>query len=81
MQDYFAAQHLREASPASYERYRAENPNSLLWVFHTTGLDGSKVAVISDKGAQLQQDLEILHKSGKTDPHLEQLSAWWQSSR
>src|SRR2546422_1581244 len=81
MQDYFAAQHLRETSPATYERYRAEKPNSLLWVFHTTGLDGSKVAVISDKGAQLQHDLEILHKSGKTDPHLEQLSAWWQSAR
>jgi MFS family permease len=81
MQDYFAAKHLRDTSPQTYERYRAEKPNSLLWIFQTTGLDGSKVAVISDNGKQLQQDLAILQNTGKTDAHLQQLNSWWQSSK
>jgi len=77
MQDHFAAQQLRQTSPATYERYRADKPNSLLWVFQTTGLDGSKVAILSDNGEQLRHDLQVLQQSGKTDAHLQQLSGWW----
>jgi MFS family permease len=81
MQDYFAAQDLRLKSPAAYDRYRADNANSLLWVFHTTGLDGSKVAVLNDDGKQLQEDLAILKTSGKADQHLARLAAWWEAVR
>ena len=81
MQDYFASEGLRQSSPAAYERYRAEKENSLLLVFHTTGLDGSKVAVLADNGAQLQKDLAILAQTGRKDQHLEQLRLWWDAAR
>src|SRR5882724_468207 len=74
MQDHFAAQQLRHSFPATYERYRAEKPNSLLLVFRTTGLDGSKVAILLDNGQQLHHDLEVLQQNGKNDPHLQQLN-------
>ena len=77
MQDYFASQALRQSSPAPYERYRAEKPNSLLFVFHTTGLNGSKVAVLADNG----KDLDIVARTGRQDPHLEQLRVWWEAAR
>jgi MFS family permease len=80
MQDSFASRQLRQTAPAAYERYRAENENSLLLVFRTTGMDGSKVAVLEDDGAQLRKDMEILHKSGKQDRHLEGLRVWWESA-
>src|ERR1039458_1915798 len=71
MQDHFASQKLRQSSPAAYERYRAEKENSLMLIFHARGLDGSKVAVLEDNGTQLQKDLGILAKTGRTDAHLE----------
>ena len=55
--------------------------NSFLWIFHTTGLDGSKVAVLTDNGAQLKTDLAVLAQTGRRDQHLEELSAWWDSAR
>ena len=81
MQDYFASQSLRQSSPAAYERYRAEKENSLLLVFHARGLDGSKVAVLEDNGTQLQKDLDILAKTGRTDVHLAALRQWWVDAR
>jgi MFS family permease len=81
MQDHFAAQGLRQSSPAAYERYRAEQENSLLLVFHARGLDGSKVAVLTDNGTQLQKDLDILAKTGRKDAHLEALRLWWADAR
>jgi fucose permease len=81
IQDYFASQHLRESSPASYQTYRAETDNRLLLVFRNTGLDGSKVAVLQDDGRQLEKDLDILRQSGKSDAHLESLRAWWERAR
>jgi hypothetical protein len=50
-------------------------------VFHARGLDGSKVAVLEDDGAQLQKDLGILAKTGRTDAHLEALRLWWADVR
>jgi MFS family permease len=81
MQDYFASQGLRQSLPAAYERYRAEKENSLLLVFHTTGLDGSKVAVLADNGVQLQKDLAILAQTDRKDQHLDQLRLWWDAAR
>jgi hypothetical protein len=81
MQDHFASQSLRQSSPAAYERYRAEKENSLLVIFHARGLDGSKVAVLTDNGTQLQKDLNILAQTGRQDPHLEGLRLWWADAR
>jgi hypothetical protein len=78
LQDHFASQHLQEASPTAYERYRADDEDTLLFVFHTRGLDGSKVAVLQDGGKQLRQDIEALKQSGKRDANVERLRSWWE---
>jgi hypothetical protein len=61
--------------------WSADKANSLLFVFQTTGLNGSKVAVLADNGVQLQKDLNILARTGRQDPHLEQLRVWWEAAR
>jgi len=81
IQDYYASQDLRERAPATYRMYQSEAENRLLLVFHNTGLDGSKVAVLQDDGRQLEKDLAIVAQSGKTDAHLESLGSWWQTAR
>jgi MFS family permease len=45
-QDYFASQQLRENDRPAFERYKAEEANSFLWVFHVHGLDGSKTNLL-----------------------------------
>jgi MFS family permease len=83
MQDYFASQDLQEKAPAAYERYRADKENSLLWIFHVRGLDGSKVAVLADNGSQLSEDLRLLQESAKPEQkmHLASLRDWWKGAR
>ncbi len=83
MQDYFASQDLQEKAPAAYARYQADKENSLLWIFHVRGLDGSKVAVLADDGKQLVKDLSLIREGGKPDQstHLGALSDWWGSVR
>jgi hypothetical protein len=66
MQDRFASQSLEHSSPAAYERYQADKDNSFLF-FHSRGLDGSKVAVLTDNGKQLAKDLAALKKSESTE--------------
>lgn len=65
MQDRFASQSLENSSPAAYQRYQADKDNSFLF-FHSRGLDGSKVAILTDNGEQLAKDLAALKKSEST---------------
>jgi hypothetical protein len=63
-----------------YERYKAEGENRFLFFKPITGLDGSKVAVLQDNGAQLATDIQNLQKAGKKlsdDKNLSQLNGWW----
>jgi MFS family permease len=80
-QDYLASNHLKESAPAAYETYKANEPKSFLIFPKIAGLDQAKVAVLNDGGAQLQKDLDILQKAGKSDPNLERLNTWWQSAK
>ena len=81
LQDHFASRQLQQSSPATYERYRADEEDTLLFVFHTRGLDGSKVAVLQNNGQQLRQDLEALKQSGKRDANIERLQSWWSTAQ
>jgi MFS family permease len=76
-QDKFASEKLEELSPETYSRYKAANENSFL-IFKTNGLDGQKVATLSDDGKTLAGELEILEKSGGTNEGLTALNQWWQ---
>jgi MFS family permease len=83
MQDYFASQDLQAKAPSAYERYRAEKENTLLWIFHVRGLDGSKVAVLDDNGGQLAKDWSLVEASTKPEKkaYLAALHDWWQSAQ
>jgi MFS family permease len=78
-QDYFASQKLQETSNAAFERYKAAGENSFLF-FHTTGLDGSKVSILADEGAQLKSDAAVLAKANKTDENNAKLVKWWSEA-
>jgi MFS family permease len=45
-QDFYASEKLRETDPPAFQRYKAEEENSFLWVFHVHGLDGSKTNIL-----------------------------------
>ena len=47
-QDFFAAQNLKEASPAAFERVVSSDKNSFLMFPTISGLDGAKVAEVKE---------------------------------
>lgn len=77
MQDRFASQSLERTAPAAYQRYSADRENTFLF-FRCRGLDSSKVAVLTDNGKQLGEDLQRSHAK---DPQLQSLAAWWETAR
>ena len=56
-QDYYASENLKEKDHPAYERYKADEANSFLVVFHVHGLDGSKTNVL-----ELQSQLRSTEK-------------------
>ena len=67
-QDWAAAAKLQAENPAVYDRYKAQSPNSFLFL-HTTGLDGAKVGVLENNGKEID-----------TDPNLASLKSWWATA-
>jgi len=79
-QDKFASELLSESNPAVFERYKADNENSFLW-FSTVGLDGAKVGVLADGGAELARAQQISVSEGRTDENTQKLAAWWEEAK
>ena len=79
-QDYYASRELQAKSMETFDRYKAASENTFLGL-QVHGLDGSKTGVLSDDGKQLATDLEVLSKSGGTDPNLTALNNWWESAK
>lgn len=82
-QDHFASQRLREVSPQTYERYAAAEENRFL-TFTAKGLDGSKVGVLEDGGADLARALEVATAAGVKNRVVEEqlrLNEWWQTAQ
>ncbi len=75
-QDKYASEKLQEVSPETFDRYKADNENSFL-VFETNGLNGQKVATLSEEGANLTKELEILERTGETNENVTELNEWW----
>jgi MFS family permease len=80
-QDYFATKSLEANSPETYSRYSVEEPKGFLFLPEVKGLDGAKVGVLSDGGKELQKNIEVLSKEGKSDSNTESLSTWWESAK
>ncbi len=78
-QDYYASQNLQERAPAAYERYKAGNENTFAG-FKTVGLDGAKVGVLDDGGAELKRASEQLKLENKTDANQAALVNWWDTA-
>jgi MFS family permease len=79
-QDHFASEDLKAKDQAVYERYKADKENQFL-VFKTVGLDGSKVGVLEDGGAEATRALELMKKDPKAPANAlasqEALVQWW----
>ncbi|HEX4120043.1 MAG TPA: MFS transporter [Verrucomicrobiae bacterium] len=75
-QDTHAARQLMSEHPDTYKRYAAETPNTFLF-FQTTGLDGAKVGVLDDNGADLAKAAE----QHPDDPNIAKLRAWWNTAK
>jgi hypothetical protein len=87
-QDYYASQELTQTSASTAERYQVAEPGgiSYLPLPPIRGLDGAKVAVLTEKDgeADLNKRVENLAKEGKKlddDKNLSALAAWWNSAK
>lgn len=83
-QDYFASEQIKTTAPDAYDRYKADHENSFLFFKGIQGLDGAKVAILNDGGAQLETDKQNWEKTGKSlaeNANLTQLDQWWQSAK
>lgn len=79
-QDFHASKNLKETSPATYERYKADNENAFFG-FKTVGLNGAKVGVLEDGGKELGRVGELLAKEKKTDENYTKLAGWWETAK
>ena len=80
LQDNNASAALRESDKDVYERYKASDANSFLWL-KTVGLDGAKVGVLEDDGTEAVRSLNLLkEQEAKPEAIVNQqaLVDWWQ---
>ena len=78
-QDYFASEQLAEASPDAFDRYKADDKSNFFG-FETTGLNGAKVGVLEDDGAELERVGKLLEETDGTNENHEQLASWWANA-
>lgn len=78
-QDYNASAKLSE-STETYERYKAGEESSFFG-YKTVGLDGAKVGVLEDGGAELERVGKLLAESGTTDENHAAQAKWWADAK
>jgi hypothetical protein len=81
-QDRHASNYLQSSAEHrdTYERYKSADRNGFLFFEPVQGLDGAKVATLTDpkgEGATLKADLEKVASQNRTDENLNKLNAWW----
>lgn len=79
-QDYHASANLKQAAPEAYDRYKAGAENSFFGI-KTVGLDGAKVGVLDDNGAELARAGKLLAEEKKEDKNQAALAAWWDGAK
>lgn len=83
-QDYFASKKIQIESADTYDRYKADNQNSFLFLEPIKGLDGSKVAILKSDGDQLASDIARWESTGNELENNENLSShnqWWNLAK
>ncbi len=88
-QDYYASKELSAKSASTAERYQVEKPGGigyLPFLPPIRGLDGAKVAILTEKEgeADLNKRIDNLSAEGKKlsdDKNLAALSAWWTEAK
>ena len=83
-QDFYASEKIKMEAPQSYDRYQADHENHFLIFKPIKGLDGSKVAILKDNGAQLQSDIKRWESSGRalsSSANLNALNTWWTEAK
>jgi MFS family permease len=79
-QDYFASTELKDEEKPTYDRYKAQEENYFLFVFHVQGLDGAKVGVL-DLASTPPDSEDYDPNKGELDRRLQQdakLRTWWE---
>lgn len=79
-QDFNASKQLQAASDDTFERYKADS-ESVFIGFRAVGLDGSKVGVLDDDGAELARASQLLANQSRQDPNNARLVAWWADAK
>jgi MFS family permease len=84
-QDYNATKELKQEAPQTFERYRADQPNTFLFTFQVTGLSGTRVGVLdlwqkAEKAKREEEKKEALRQLELTLDRnkKENLRAWWE---
>jgi len=83
-QDYYASHHLEDHAPATYQRYVVPEEKTFLGVFKVRGLDGAKVGVLMDEGAELTRVEQLIAQTkslGKGAQEHAKLAAWWTTAK
>lgn len=78
-QDQNASDYLKSKSAEVYSRYKADNENAF-FMLKTVGLNGQKVGVLEDGGAEAQRALELLKKQNASADSIatqQKLVEWW----
>jgi MFS family permease len=78
-QDYYASQKLKEENVKTYDRYKTDEENKFLVVFHAQGLDGSKTNVLT-LATSLDGTKADMAKSGLSTEKLGDLKAEAEST-
>ncbi len=84
-QDFYATTELKQEAPQTYERYRADKPNTFLFTFQVTGLSGTRVGVLdlwqkAEKATTEGEKREALRQLDQTFElnKKENLRGWWE---
>ncbi|GAA4423161.1 MFS transporter [Bremerella cremea] len=80
-QDYFATQKMEQLDDALFQQYRSADKKSFLFFPAVYALNGAKVGVLKDDGAELARRTEIETKDDTLSPETKELNAWWAANK
>lgn len=80
-QDYHASAKLAE-SKEIFERYKAASPSRFMG-YEAAGLDGAKVGVLENGGAELDRDVKLVADGKLSDEkgNIKALADWWSTAK
>ncbi|MFT6862051.1 MAG: MFS family permease [Akkermansiaceae bacterium] len=84
-QDRFASEALQKEAPETFKRVKADDPNGFLFFKEVTGLNGQKVAAVTDYDKAIGNDKEIAQENGTWESEkfakLREMDAWWEQNK